>query len=210
MLEHYFTVHPSSKLKLGLLETTLLGVRLRFLTASGVFSHRRVDTGTRVLIDSMLIPRTGRVLDFGCGWGPIGISIAATHTETLVVMSDINKRAVWLAVENVKLNNVNAEVMWGDLYAPVRHLKFDVVVSNLPISAGRDINSRAISGACDILVPGGTLQLVVRSSKGHRIISQTMEQFFCNVEEIEKKSGYRVFLSRKSHENVKKQLSKSI
>jgi 16S rRNA (guanine1207-N2)-methyltransferase len=210
MPEHYFTVQPSSKLRMGLLKTTLLGVRLRFLTASGVFSHRRVDTGTRVLIDSMLIPRVGRVLDLGCGWGPIGISIAATHPETRVVMSDINRRAIWLAVENVKLNDVDAEVMWGDLYDPVKHLKFDVVVSNPPISAGRDVNTRAISGACDILAPDGTLQLVVRSGKGHREISQIMERFFCNVEEVGKKSGYRVFLSRKTHEAVEKQLNKSI
>lgn len=187
-----------------------MGVELKFLTAPGIFSHRRVDTGTRVLIDSMTIPRTGCVLDLGCGWGPIGISIAAAHPETHVVMSDINKRAVWLAVENVKLNNVNAEVRWGDLYDPVEHMKFDTVITNPPISAGRDIITRAVSGARDILVTGGTLQLVVRSSKGRRAISQIMEQVFCNVEEIGKKSGYRVYLSQKRNEGNERQLNKSI
>jgi len=210
MSEHYFSVEPSSKLRLGMLRATLLGVRLRFLTAPGIFSYRRVDTGTRVLIDSMMIPKTGCVLDLGCGWGPIGISIAATHPETRVVMSDINKRAVWLAVENVKLNNVNAEVRWGDLYDPVKCMKFDTVITNPPISAGRDINTRAVSGARDILVTGGTLQLVVRSSKGRRAISQIMEQVFCNVEEIGKKSGYRVYMSQKRNEGAERQLDKSI
>lgn len=187
-----------------------MGVGLRFLTAPGVFSYKRVDTGTRVLIDSMMIPRTGRVLDLGCGWGPIGISIVATHPEISVVMSDINKRAVWLAIENVKLNNVNAEVRWGDLYDPVKHMKFDAVITNPPISAGRDVNTRAISGAHGILVPSGTLQLVVRSNKGRRAISQIMEQVFCNVEEIGKKSGYRVYLSQKKYEGNQRQLDKSI
>lgn len=144
----------------------------------------------------MIIPKTGRVLDLGCGWGPIGISIAAAHPEISAVMCDINKRAVWLAVENTKLNNVNADVRWGDLYDPVKHMEFDVVVINPPISAGRDTIMRAIKGASEVLVQGGTLQLVVRSSKGRRAISQIMEQVFCNIEEIEKKSGYRVYMSR--------------
>jgi 16S rRNA (guanine1207-N2)-methyltransferase len=210
MSEHYFTVEPSSALKLGTLRTTLLGVELRFLTAPGVFSHRRVDTGTRVLINSMMIPRTGRVLDLGCGWGPIGISIAASHPEVSVVMCDINKRAVWLAAENVKLNAVKADVKWGDLYDAVRHMKFDVVLTNPPISAGLDVNTKAISGALEVLVPGGTLQLVIRSSKGRRAVSQIMEQVFRNIEEIEKKSGYRVYLSKKPRERDDSQLAKSI
>lgn len=188
----------------------MLGVELRFLTAPGVFSHRRVDTGTRVLINSMMIPRTGRVLDLGCGWGPIGISIAASHPEVSVVMCDINKRAVWLAAENVKLNAVKADVKWGDLYDAVRHMKFDVVLTNPPISAGLDVNTKAISGALEVLVPGGTLQLVIRSSKGRRAVSQIMEQVFCNIEEIEKKSGYRVYLSKKPRERDDSQLAKSI
>jgi 16S rRNA G1207 methylase RsmC len=197
MTEHYFTTEPSSKLRLGLLKVTLYGVSLGFQTANGVFSYRRVDTGTRVFIELMKIPEKGRILDLGCGWGAIGIYVAATHPEAYVVMTDINKRAVWLASENVRLNNVDADVRWGCLYEPVKDMEFDAIVTNPPISAGRDLIVEAINGATDHLCSGGTLQLVARTTKGGRTISKIMESVFGNVNEIGKKSGYRVYSSFK-------------
>jgi 16S rRNA G1207 methylase RsmC len=180
-----------------LLKATLLGVELQFLTAGGVFSHRKVDRGTAVLIESIDIPGGGHVLDLGCGWGAIGISIAATHPKNHVVMTDINKRAVWLAAQNVKLNDVKAEVRWGNLYDPVADLTFDTIITNPPISAGRDLLVKTIDEACNRLSEHGTLQLVARTNKGARSISRIMERAFANVEEIAKKSGYRVYSSRK-------------
>ena len=198
MNEHYFTAQPSSKLNLGLLKATLLGVDLQFLTAGGVFSHRKVDKGTSVLIDSMEIPDKGCILDLGCGWGPIGICIAAQHPQDRVVMTDINERAIWLATQNVKLNNVKAEVRWGDLYDPVADTTFDTIITNPPISAGRSLIFKAIDEAPSHLSRDGTLQLVARTNKGAKSISKIMEKIFANVEEIGKKSGYRVFSSHKA------------
>jgi 16S rRNA G1207 methylase RsmC len=201
MAEHYFTADPSSKLKLGLVKATLLGVDLQFLTARGVFSYRKVDTGTSLLIDSMKMPDKGDILDLGCGWGAIGISVAATHPQSHVIMTDINRRAIWLATQNVKLNKVKAEVRRGDLYDPVAGMEFDAIITNPPISAGRGLISRAISEGYRRLSRGGTLQLVARTNKGARSISKIMESVFANVEEIEKKSGYRVFSSQRKEES---------
>jgi 16S rRNA G1207 methylase RsmC len=198
MTEHYFTVEPSSKMRLRLLEVTLLGVRLKFRTATGVFSYKRLDTGTRVFIESVNIPEKGRILDLGCGWGVIGIFIAATHPEANVVMTDINKRAVWLASENARLNNVDAEVRWGNLYEPVRGMVFDSILTNPPIAAGRSLILKAIGGALDHLCYGGTMQLVARTSKGGKTLSKLMEKEFGNVSEVGKKSGYRVYSSGKT------------
>jgi 16S rRNA (guanine1207-N2)-methyltransferase len=197
MTEHYYTVQPSSKLNLGLLKTRLLGVDLQFLTAGGTFSYRKLDKGTVVLIESMKIPEKGDILDLGCGWGPIGISAAAANPQNRVVMTDVNKRAIWLAVQNVKLNRVKADVRWGDLYEPVADMEFQTIITNPPISAGRGLILRLINGAILHLAHGGTLQLVARTNKGAKSISRIMEREFSNVEEIAKKSGYRVFLSRK-------------
>jgi 16S rRNA (guanine1207-N2)-methyltransferase len=198
MTDHYFTAEPSSKMKLGLLNVTLLGKGLKFLTSTGVFSYRRVDTGTRVLVGLMKIPEEGYILDLGCGWGAIGILVATIHPEVHVVMSDINKRAVWLASQNVKLNKVSADVRCGNLYEPTKSLKFATILTNPPISAGRNLIVEAINGAHDHLCDGGTLQLVARTTKGSRTISKIMEKVFHNVDEVGKKSGYRVYSSYKN------------
>ena len=75
-----------------------------FLTASSVFSKRRVDVGSRLLIESMVLPKTGCVLDIGCGYGAVGIAAAAFNPRLRVVMTDVNVRAVRLAKKNVILN----------------------------------------------------------------------------------------------------------
>jgi 16S rRNA G1207 methylase RsmC len=198
MTEHYFTIEPSSKLRLGLLDVILQGVELKFETSAGVFSHRRIDTGTRIFLGLANIPEKGRILDLGCGWGAIGIFVAATHPGTYVVMTDINRRAVWLASENIKLNKVKAEVRWGSLYEPVTNMEFDTILTNPPISAGRSLIVEAIDKAPEHLCDGGTLQLVVRTSKGGRTISRIMERAFGNVKEVGKKGGFRVYSSRKN------------
>lgn len=198
MTEHYFAIEPSSKLRLGLLKVTLQGVALRFETATGVFSHKKVDTGTRIFLGLMKIPEKGFILDLGCGWGAIGVFVAATHPGARVVMTDINKRAVWLASENIKLNSVNAEARWGNLYEPVINMEFDTILTNPPISAGRSLIVQAINEAPDHLCYGGTLQLVARTSKGGKTISRIMERTFGNVNEVGKKSGYRVYSSSKN------------
>ncbi|WXG42847.1 MAG: methyltransferase [Promethearchaeati archaeon SRVP18_Atabeyarchaeia-1] len=182
------------------MKARLRGVDLQFLTARGVFSYRKVDRGTIVLIDSMEIPEKGNVLDLGCGWGPIGITISATHPQNCVIMTDINKRAIWLATQNVSLNKVTAEVRWGELYDPVGDAKFDAIITNPPISAGRSLVSKAIEEANHHLSPRGSLQLVARTNKGAKVISIIMENVFGNVQEIEKKSGYRVLCSHKKDE----------
>ena len=74
--EHYFTALPKTKAKLGLIHTNLRDKPFTFLTASSVFSKKRVDTGTRLLIENMILPQAGYVLDVGCGYGAVGIAAA--------------------------------------------------------------------------------------------------------------------------------------
>jgi 16S rRNA G1207 methylase RsmC len=111
-------------------------------------------------------------------------------------MTDINKRAIWLTTENIRLNRVKAEVRWGSLFDPVRDMMFETVVTNPPISAGKVLIINAIDEASHHISRGGTLQLVARTNKGARSISMIMKRIFGNVDELEKKSGYRVFSSQ--------------
>jgi 16S rRNA (guanine1207-N2)-methyltransferase len=110
---------------------------LEFVTDSGVFSHRRIDVGTRLLIDSMILPTEGAFLDLGCGYGPIGIVASRLRPGLRVWMTDINARAVALTEENAARNRAGiVKALQGSLYEPVKELEFDVIVSNPPISAG--------------------------------------------------------------------------
>lgn len=171
------------------------GTPYRFATGSGVFSKERVDRGTLLLAESVRIGEGDEVLDLGCGYGVIGI-VFAGHAGS-VVMTDINERAVELAKTNVKLNGLkNAEVLQCDLYDRLGGRKFDKIVCNPPIRAGKSVVNKIIEGAAGHLEPGGTLYLVARTKQGAKSIAKKMEQVFGNREYVRKGGGYRVMASR--------------
>ena len=196
--DHYYVRRPSSPLRLGLIRARLRDRYFEFLTASGVFSKRKIDLGTRLLIEVMDLPEEGLALDVGCGYGAIGIVAAAIRPRLKVILTDVNERAVWLAKKNVERNLVssNAEVRQGFLYEAVEGLQFDVILSNPPIAAGMKVVEALIRGAHERLRPGGSLQIVVRSKLSTRP-KAFMEDSFGHVEIVARKSGYRVFRSIK-------------
>jgi len=196
--EHYFSEKPTSKSKRGLIRCTIKGIELEFVTDSGVFSHTKIDNGTRLLIESMDIPESGSFLDLGCGYGPIGIVAAKIKSKLKVTMTDINSRAIALATENVKRNHAGeVEVIQTALYELIERRLFDTVVSNPPISAGmREVVEPLVSGAVDHLKPGGLIQLVVQSNKGGKTLESYLESYFDNCEVLARGSGYRVLVAK--------------
>jgi 16S rRNA (guanine1207-N2)-methyltransferase len=198
MIEHYYSVQPTSTPKLGFIRANLCGRTFEFVTAASVFSKKRVDTGTRLLIESMILPDQGTVLDVGCGYGAVGIAAAAFKPALRVVMSDVNVRATRLAQENAERNKVaNAEARCGYLYEPVGDSEFNVVLSNPPVSAGMDIVKSIITQAPKIMAPKATLQIVVRSKIGGKTLPAVLEDTFGNSRILARESGYRVLLSEK-------------
>jgi len=124
--EHYFATLPKTEAKFGIVRTHLRGESFQFVTASSVFSKKRVDLGTRILIETMVFPNAGAVLDVGCGYGAVGIVAAASNSRLRVFMTDVNSRAVDLARRNFEINKVkNAQVLYGYLYEPVKDLIFN-------------------------------------------------------------------------------------
>lgn len=195
--EHYFAESPHSKPRFGLIRTCLRGGFFEFVTASGVFSKKRVDLGTSLLVESMIIPDKGSLLDVGCGYGAVGIVAATLNRDLQVFMVDVNERAVRLARENARRNHVrNVTVRKGFLYEPVACLRFNAIVSNPPISAGLKVVSTIVTGAPAHLEDGGLFQMVVRSKIGGKRLSDMMRVAFGNVEVLARKSGYRVLLSK--------------
>jgi 16S rRNA (guanine1207-N2)-methyltransferase len=197
-VEHYFAEHPKSKARFGLIRTYLRGRPFEFLTSSGVFSKNRIDLGTRLLTESMVLPEKGCLLDIGCGYGVVGISAAVFNPDLHVVMVDVNRRAVWLARQNIVKNYVgNVEARRGNLYEPVEELVFDCVLSNPPVSAGMETVKAIICGAPEFMAKKGVFQMVVRSKVGGKRLRAFFEQAFGTVEVLARESGYRVLISQK-------------
>ena len=101
---HYFSEKPIAKSDIKIVEDILRGKRLKFKTDAGVFSYGKVDKGTKILVENVIVDKDDDILDLGCGYGVIGIALADEVKS--VTMADINRRAIKLAKENIKLNNL--------------------------------------------------------------------------------------------------------
>ena len=195
-VNHYYSRRQFSKLRLGVIKCYIRGYPFEFLTASGVFSKRRLDPGTRLLCESMILPEDGVALDLGCGYGVIGIAAAVFNPNLKVYLTDSNERAVWLARLNAKRIGVhNVTVKTGFLYRPVENIVFDTILSNPPITAGMKTVLPIITEAPNHLEERGTLQLVVRSKIGAQRIQSVMKATFGNVKVVARGGGFRVLLS---------------
>ena len=201
--EHYFTQSPHSKEKYGLIHVGLRGRSFQFLTSSGVFSRKEIDLGTRVLVEAMTLPDKGNILDLGCGYGVVGIVAATINPKLTIVMTDMNRRATRLAMENVKLNRVrNAEVRTGYLYEPVKNVIFDTVLSNPPVSAGMETVKAIVRGAPTVMKDSAMFQMVIRSKIGAKTLPAFFMEVFGNFNILERKSGYRVLAAERFLQSI--------
>jgi 16S rRNA G1207 methylase RsmC len=198
MTEHYYAEQPHSEAKFGLIRTQLRGRPFEFVTAPSVFSIKRVDLGTHVLIEAMQLPEEGCVLDIGCGYGAIGIAAAKFNPNLHVVLTDVNRRAVLLARQNIQKNRVpNAEAKHGTLYNPVQNCAFNCILSNPPVSAGMKTVEAIIRGAPAVMAGKATFQMVVRSKIGRKTLPKVFEETFGNFAVLARESGYRVIMAEK-------------
>jgi len=198
--DHYFVNQPKSEERFGLVRTTICGKNFEFLTASSVFSKKRVDLGTRLLIESMLLPKEGFVLDIGCGYGAVGIVASALNKKLRVIMTDVNMRAVRLARQNINsIGITNAIVRHGHLYEPVESMKFNCVLSNPPISAGMDTVKAIIKGSKNVMAQDATFQMVIRSKIGSKAMPSLFCETFGNFQILSRGSGFRVLMGKNSN-----------
>ncbi|MCD6559740.1 16S rRNA methyltransferase [Thermococci archaeon] len=191
-MSHYYSENPNVPLKTKTIDVMVRGERFKFITASGVFSFGKLDLGTKLLLESAIFSRDWKLLDLGCGYGVIGI--VASRFVKRVVMVDVNRRAVSIARKNLKINNVeNGEVRWGNLYEPVANERFNTILTNPPVHAGKEVLREIVINAPKHLYDGGLLQLVIRTNQGAKYIKGLMEQTFKDVRELSKGSGYRIY-----------------
>ncbi|MDD5086909.1 MAG: methyltransferase [Candidatus Nanoarchaeia archaeon] len=196
-MPHYYSEYQTSKLNLEKIKSVLRGKSFEFYTGSGVFSKKKVDKGTELLVDKCIVKDNWKVLDLGCGYGVVGVVIGKIFPKTKVLMVDFNRRALKLAKMNIELNNVeNAEIRHSDLYLNVKE-KFNAIIVNPPITAGRKTCFDVIEGAKEHLEKKGILQIVAKHRKGGKVLGEKMIEVFKNMEVIAKGAGYRVYTSVK-------------
>jgi len=198
--EQYFAEEPHARSARSERRFLYRGELLAFVVDTGTFSSHGLDPGTALLIENLALRPTDRVLDLGCGWGAIGVAAAKSATAGHVVLTDVNRRAARLARENLERNRVtNAEVRVGSLFAPVRGEQFDVIATNPPFHAGRELILKLLGGAPDHLRTDGRLVLVGKGSQGIRFYQEWLETHWTGgVSVLGRGSGYRVLEARPS------------
>lgn len=199
MADHYYSKAPSAKSDRHTVETHIRGMAFRFVTDAGVFSKTGVDYGSRVLLEAITIAKDAKVLDVGCGYGPIGLTAARLASQGQVTMVDINERAVELARHNAKLNGIsNVSIMQSDLYEKVANEVYDTIISNPPIRAGKATVHRIFEEGYDRLAPGGSMWIVIQKKQGAPSAEAKLLSLFGQVDEVTKDKGYRIFRAVKA------------
>ena len=166
------------------------GILYTFKTDNNVFSKKGLDFGTRTLLENIDIENiSGDILDFGCGYGPIGIVIKSNATAN-VDMIDINNRALNLARENASINNVNVNIFESDIYSNVTK-KYDYIITNPPIRVGKKILYEILINAKEHLKQNGHLIFVINKAQGAKSTMKDMENYY-SVNLICKNKGFYV------------------
>ena len=195
MSKMYYDEHPDARHDIHELQVVLLGERMKFLTDAGVFSKKMIDFGSQVLLSCLSFQQGETVLDVGCGYGPLGLSLVKAQ-GIHATMVDVNTRALDLAQKNADLNQVEAKIFQSNVYDEVEGC-FDHIISNPPIRAGKKVVHEVLSGSFDHLNPGGDLTIVIQKKQGAPSAKAKMEEIFGNCEILKKDKGYYILRSEK-------------
>ncbi len=175
------------------------GVSYPFIGTDGTFSKDSLDDGTKLLLETIIQADLGnKILDVGCGTGPIGLILAATDSKRHVTMCDVNLTALDLAKQNALKNGVSerVEIVESDVYHNINST-YDTIISNPPIRAGKKVTYAIYEGASAHLNIGGSLIIVIRRKQGADSVQKYLEELFGNVSVLSSHKGYRVLKATK-------------
>lgn len=195
MSQMYFESNPNSQHDVHELSVELLGEHFQFLTDAGVFSKRMIDYGSQVLLNVISVESGEKILDLGCGYGPIGITLGKVF-QADVTMVDVNSRALELAQKNALNNGVEAKIFESFCYDAIS-MTYDHIVSNPPIRAGKKVVHKILEESVNYLTPKGKLTIVIQKKQGAPSAKVKMESLFGNCTVLKKDKGYYILQSEK-------------
>jgi len=199
--DHYFTASPAGPDERRTLDVRLAGREVQVQSATGVFSGHRIDLGTRVLLREVpAAPPRGELLDLGCGWGPLTLTMAMQAPQARVWAVDVNDRAL-------DLTRLNAQALGLDGVRTVRpeqvpdEVRFAAIWSNPPIRVGKPALHALLERWLPRLDVGGTAHLVVQRNLGADSLTQWMQQRFSpdlDIKKLGSAKGFRVIGVRRA------------
>lgn len=200
-MEQYFTKNPETKKEIYKFDWNIGTDKFYFYTSNSVFSKSGVDFGSMLLIETVVKENSnfsGSILDMGCGYGPIGVIIAKLIENSNVTMADVNERALELAMMNANENKVEnkVKILNSSAFENIKD-KYDIIVTNPPIRAGKDVVFSFYEGAYEHLNDGGKLYVVIQKKQGAPSSKEKITSLFGNCEVADKKSGYFIFRAEK-------------
>lgn len=200
MGSHYFKNDGNVKSEERLIRFHFRGKLFELFSDNGVFSKNGLDEGSNILIEYILkLPLNGRLLDMGCGYGPIGLTLATFFENSFVDMFDINERAVNLARKNQeKLGIKNVEIGVSDGFKNVKN-EYNFIFINPPIRAGKQVIYKMFEDSFASLCNDGNLVIVIRKSHGAPSAQKKLIEIFGNCEIKEKNKGYYILQSTKNN-----------
>ncbi len=196
-MPQYFSSIAPKEVKYYPYEADILGHKFTLYGTSGTFSKEHLDDGTKYLLETIFQMDLGtRILDMGCGTGPIGLILAASDPSRHVVMADVNDRALALAYENAKTLGVlsQVDIVHSDVYLNVNST-FSSIISNPPIRAGKKVTYAIYDGAISHLDKDGSLYIVIRRQQGAESVRTHLLTLFKRVEVLRRKKGFWILLA---------------
>lgn len=193
-MSYYFDKNVNIESNEKLHNVIIHETKLKFISDNGVFSKRGLDFGTRTLLETIPIDKIeGDVLDFGCGYGPIGIYVAF-KTKSNVDMIDVNLRSLNLAKKNALLNKANVNIFESGIYKNITK-KYNYIISNPPIRVGKKVLYEILFGAKEHLKSNGELWIVINKDQGAKSIARDLEKEY-DVKVVNKNKGFYIICAR--------------
>lgn len=180
-----------------IVQSNMRDIPLTLHSTWGIFSPREIDEGTELLLKYIELKETDDCLDLGCGYGPIGLTLAKLAPQGRTTLVDRDFIAIQYAQDNIKRNNItNAEALLSNGFAQIHGRQFDIVVSNIPAKVGNEMLRLFLHDTWQQLKPGGRFYIVTINGL-RQYMKRNFREVFGNYKKCKQGKNYTVAMASK-------------